>query len=250
MAVILRTHGGLGNQLFQVLYGRLLAEQAGSDLWEIHDARYRHGFARSAELRRAVHPPTSLQRAVSALRLPKLMQRSLGMPERPLGVFGDIYLDGYFQDATAYAGFAPAVLQRHLRQLADELGIRPAHVDRSLVHLRLGDFFASRDDARRHVEQRLATMPADAAVMTNDEALLGEPAIAAMLAARGCELVSTAGFAAEAVLRTMSAYRRFDANDSTMIFWASVLGGGEVALRHAGLRATQELFAAALRPTA
>jgi hypothetical protein len=42
MTAILRTHGGLGNQLFQVLYGRLFAEQFRLDLVEVHDISYNH----------------------------------------------------------------------------------------------------------------------------------------------------------------------------------------------------------------
>ena len=78
--------------------------------------------------------------------------------------------------------------------------------------------------------------------MTNDEGLLADPQIAEMLRSRRCELVSTAGFSAERVLRTMAQYRRFDANDSTMVFWASVLGGGDVGIRHLPLRETHTLL--------
>ena len=43
--VVARTHGGLGNQLFQVLYSRLVAAgRMGSRLLIIHDRNYPHAF--------------------------------------------------------------------------------------------------------------------------------------------------------------------------------------------------------------
>lgn len=242
-AAILRTHGGLGNQLFQVLYGRLFAEKYGLDLKEIHDTRYKHAFPRSTALRRASLSPTSLERLVSALRLPKVLQRARRVSEQPLWLLGTTYLDGYFQDAAAYAPFDGDALERHLRQVGGELGIGPAHVDQCLVHLRVGDFFRTRDEARRHVLQRLSAVRPNSSIMTNDEALLAEAPIAALLDEKHCSLVTTNGFSAEQVLRLMAAYRQLDANDSTLVFWASVLSGGRTTLRNAGLAATRDLFA-------
>jgi hypothetical protein len=246
MAVILRTHGGLGNQLFQVLYGRLVAEARGVPLRELHDTRYRHGFPRSTSLTAPATRAGWAQRGVSALRLPKLLQRAMGRTERPLALLGDAYLDGYFQDAWQYRPFETAALKRHLRAIAVELSINVARVDRCLVHLRLGDFFKTRAEAVAHVVQRLQSVPRDAALMTNDEALLAEPQIAELLRTRGCELLSTSGFSAERVLQLMARHQRFDSNDSTMVFWASLLGGGEAALQHPPLRETHTLLCTAL----
>lgn len=248
MSAILRIHGGLGNQLFQVLYGRLFAEKHAQELCEVHETRYAHVFPRSAALRRPAKAPAPHERCLSALRLPKVLQRLAGRPEGVLWMLGSAYLDGYFQEAHAYAPFKPEAIRRHLQTLRCELSIRPAHIDQCLVHLRVGDFFASRQDAREHIVQRLKNVATNSSIMTNDEALLAEPTIAEMLADKGCRLVSTAGFAAEDVLRSMAAYGRLDANDSTLVFWASVLGGSKATLQYAGLRATQALFSSSLRP--
>lgn len=250
MAAILRTHGGLGNQLFQVLYGRLFAEKFRLDLMEVHDMGYKHAFPRS----KALHPPTEWparhQSLLSSFRLPKVLHRLVQRSEEAIWLFGDAYLDGYFQGAASYAIFDTEAVERHLRSLGSELSIQPAHIDHCLVHLRLGDFFGSRSDARDHAVQRLSTVPPNSSVMSNDEELLAEPVLAAMLATKNCAVVSTAGLPAEDVLRLMAAYRRIDANDSTMVFWASVLGGCQATLHHAGLRATRDLFASILWRTA
>lgn len=250
MTAILRTHGGLGNQLFQVLYGRLFAEKFRLDLTEVHDISYKHAFTRSKALRLPMKSPALHETLLSFLRLPKLLHRLFRRPEQAIWLFGDAYLDGYFQDAASYTIFETEAMERHLHALVSELSIQPAYIDRCLVHLRLGDFFGSRSDARDHAVQRLSTVHPNSSVMSNDEALLAQPALAAMLATKNCTLESTAGLPAEDVLRLMASYRRIDANDSTMVFWASVLGGCQTTLRHAGLRATRELFANLLWRTA
>ena len=244
--VILRTHGGLGNQIFQVLYGRLYAELFMLDLIEVHDSSYKHAFPRSTALRQANKAPALHHIFLSSLRIPKVLHRLTRKPERAIWLFGDAYLDSYFQDAGSYAIFKSEAIDRHLRLLAAELSIRPAHIDQCLVHLRVGDFFKSKNDAREHVVQRLSTVGPHSSIITNDEELLAEPIIAALLKAKNCTLISTAGFPAEEVLRLMASYRQLDANDSTLVFWASVLGGCQTALHHAGLRATREMFAASL----
>lgn len=249
MTVILRTHGGLGNQLFQVLYGRLFAEKFDLDLKEIHDAHYKNAFPRTEALLCPTLQPTPLERWISALRLPKVVQRVRRGLDHPVWLLGTAYLDGYFQDAAAYDIFTVDALRRQLRQLRSELLIGPGHIDQCLVHLRVGDFFKSRKDAAEHVIQRLSTALPNSAIITNDEALLEELPIALLLDQKRCTLVPTAGFSAEKVLRLMAAYRRLDANDSTLVFWASLLGGCQTTLRNARLNATHEFFERTLGQT-
>lgn len=248
MSVILRTHGGLGNQIFQVLYGRLFAEKHAQELREVHDARYAHAFPRCTAMHRPAKGPALHEHCLSALRLPKLLQRLAGRHEGALWMFGSAYLDGYFQEARVYSHFEPEAIRRHLQLLRSELSIEPAYIDQCLVHLRVGDFFASRQDAREHVLKRINNVATNSSIMTNDEVLLAEPLVAELLASKGCRLVSTAGYSAEDVLRSMAAYAQLDANDSTLVFWASVLSGSKVALQHAGLCATRALFSSSERP--
>jgi len=238
---VLRTHGGLGNQLFQILFGRLFAERHGLTLCEVHDLRYRHAFPRSEALVRGGRP-SRWQRVVSAARFPKLLQRYLGQAEVPFKLGRSVYLDGYFQRAECYAQFPNEAIARQLQRLADELNIIPAYLETRLAHLRVGDFFANRDKARAHVIERLQKMSAGASVMTNDESLLREPDVASVMSSRGVKLIGTEAMAAEEVLRTMAQYAGVDANGSTLAFWASVLGGARVAFANAALRETNEML--------
>jgi hypothetical protein len=225
--VVLRTHGGFGNQLFQLLYGRLFAQAQQCELREVHDRRYRHRFNRAAVPAVSLSPSV-WQSAVSAIRIPKVLQRTLGQAEDPWLFFGVWFLDGYFQNEIQYHAFKDNEIRRQLDRLALELAIGPALIDTCLVHLRVGDFFGDLASARHHVINRLSSIPVGAHVMTNDEALLEEPEASALMAGRNVRLVSTTGFSAEEVLRTMARYRHIDANDSTLTVWAHVLAGTQV----------------------
>ena len=242
MSVVLRTHGGLGNQIFQILYGRLFADKFNVDLKVIHDIRYQHAFPLSNNFQLYTQHLTTYQKLISSLRLPKVLQRLTQKSESVIWLFNTAYLDGYFQNNLSYTIFKKEEIARNLRILADQLSIPPADLEQCLVHLRVGDFFKSRSDAREFVTRKLSMVSASSSIMTNDEELLAEPEVVAILEARSCKVVASAGYPAEEVLRMMARYRQIDANDSTMVFWASVLGGCRVELRNAELRATQNLF--------
>jgi hypothetical protein len=98
---VLRTHGGLGNQLFQILFARSFAEQHGFILREVHDQSYDHAFPRSTALKHAGAPST-WQRAISAIRVPKISSHKFGRTEKPWKLRHTAFLDGYFQSVESY----------------------------------------------------------------------------------------------------------------------------------------------------
>lgn len=228
--VVLRTHGGLGNQLFQILYGRLFAEKHSCKMFVVHDMNYRHQFPR-AMVPLAAMPPSGWKAVISAARIPKFLQRGLRGDEKPWRFLGVWFLDGYFQDENQYLNFDDESIQRQLLCLASELRISPAQNDAHLVHLRLGDFFCNQDSAIRHIIDRLSYIPIGSHIITNEESLLNNPEVKELMAKRCACLVTTIGFSAEDLLRTIAGYRQIDANDSTLIFWAHVLSGSQVSFR-------------------
>lgn len=232
---ILRTHGGLGNQLFQVLLGRLLAEHKRIQLREVHDIRYAHAFSRCQELKSG-NNPSQLQSFISAARIPKILQRTIGRIESPWKFGECIYLDGYFQDKSNFIEFSPSAIARHLQDFRDELSISKARDDTRLVHLRVGDFFDNEEAAVAHVLARLEDALPGFHIMTNDEKLLQHFKIREFINAKGAQLVSTQNMSSIAVLRTMARYCHIDANDSTLTFWASVLAGCQVSFKSKSLR--------------
>lgn len=238
--VIVRTHGGLGNQIFQLLYARLYVRRSGAMLFEVHDLRYPHAFGRSVEIARAP-APSVFERAISVLRLPKLVTR-LNLHRDAVTVFGTRYLDGYFQRIADYAGFDDAVLRQELIRLRDELKVSDTPVRARGMHLRLGDFFESDVAVTTHLKERLARLGPDTGIVTNEEARLNTPLAAAAIAANGARVVATGDMTPEQVLRTLASFERIDGNDSTLLFWASVLSGMTCEYRNPELRALRERF--------
>lgn len=238
--VVVRTHGGLGNQLFQLLYARLYARVHGADLSEIHDLRYAHAFGRSGELARAP-APAPLRRMISGLRIPKLATR-IGSARNAVHLVGTIYLDGYFQQVEDYAGFSDAILRDELIRLRNELCVSNAPARERGMHLRLGDFFASDADVVAHLVERLKKLGPDTSIVTNEEDRLAAPEIAAILTANGARVVPTGDMTPEQVLRTLASFRHVDGNDSTLLFWASVLSGMDCEYRNVNLRMLRERF--------
>ncbi|MBB4839787.1 hypothetical protein HNP52_002856 [Sphingomonas kyeonggiensis] len=239
MPVVVRTHGGLGNQLFQLLFARLFAAERGERLYQIHDLNYPHRFTQSDEL--PCEAPAGWVRALSAARLPKIAAR-LGAQQEWIALPGITLLDGYFQSSRDYARFSPQAVANALDDLRRDLAIPGEKLYPFGVHLRLGDFFADRTAAIAHVQARMAAIPRGAALLTNDEALLSSPELAPLLAEREAHVVTTAGMKSEDVLRTFCRFGAIDGNNSTLLFWASVLGDTDARFDDPRLAETQALL--------
>ena len=240
MSVVVRTHGGLGNQLFQILYARLFASARSAPLFETHDIRYKHAFPRSSEL--VVAPrPSAIPATLSALRLPKVFT-SLKMHCNAVSVLGVTCLDGYFQNTADFAEFDSMAIRQHLIEIRDELGIATVPVRDHGVHLRLGDFFKSEAAVSAHLSSRIAHIGNGAGIVTNEEARLATPEVTAVIAAAGAYIVPTSDMSAEAVLRTLASFHRVDGNDSTLLFWASVLSGMDCDFKTPELRELRGRF--------
>jgi hypothetical protein len=173
MSVIVRTHGGLGNQLFQIVFARLSAGTRHTGYAELHDLNYSHGFKRSKELEPAPLHATGVQRCISALRIPKLLLRSRLWRTEQVAMFGSLYLDGYFQRASDFQRFSDAQIASEVRRLRRELRIEPNGCadNRTLYHIRLGDFFDAADAALAHALKRVDELVPNATVITNQEEL-------------------------------------------------------------------------------
>ena len=226
MAVIVRTHGGLGNQLFQVLFARLEAGSRGVPYGELHDLNYAHRFARSSMVPVSGYVCTPLQRALSRLRLPKLLKRTGLFHGERIAIGRDVYLDGYFQEVRDYAPFSDVAVAGEIQRLREELGIdaQPNPDSRILCHVRLGDFFESAESAEEHALARVAELQPGSTILTNQEELFANGRIRALMEEKRCRIHPSMDYAPEDVLRLMASYGIIATNNSTLALWASVLG--------------------------
>jgi hypothetical protein len=233
--VILRTHGGLGNQLFQILYGRLYSESKGMKLREVHDLNYPHKFQRSSFLSKS-EEPSIIKGIISGCRIPKIQNKFMRAKERAF-IFGAThYIDGYYQEAYQYEEYSSELIKKNIYRLIDELKIKKEKNNRTLVHLRVGDFFKNREQAEKHVRERIKSMVEGASLMTNDESLLNSVGIKNSLNEKNIKLIETKNMPPEDVLYIMSMFSKIDANDSTLSIWSSILNKCEVDIKNTRLR--------------
>jgi len=234
--VVVRTHGGLGNQLFQIFYARLCADK--EPLVVIHDDNYPHAFALSAAFG-GYRDPTLIQRSISACRVPKILDRSHLSRDGMFKVGRTSFLDGYFQDARFYAGFEHGRLTKALERLRAEFDIRPDETSgEELHHIRLGDFFRSEDAQTAYLAERLKELPPGAFIITNREDLVSIATQSERFAPMKLKLVPSAQASPEATLRLMSSYQTIVSNDSTLAFWAACLAKRSLVTPSAMLNST------------
>lgn len=221
--VVVRTHGGLGNQIFQILYARLLAH--GREPKLIHDANYPHAFGLSTAF--AGHPqPGSITRLISGVRLPKLLDRARLSSRGTFRVGSTIYADAYFQGTHFYSPFSVNAITREINRIRGELQIHPdVIVGDELHHIRLGDFFNDEQSQRTYLSKRFEELPAGAFIITNREDLVEEAIRSPLLTGQNLSVVPSASASADETLRLMSGYRTIVSNDSTLAFWAACLAG-------------------------
>ena len=221
--VIVRTHGGLGNQIFQILYARLLADGREPEL--VHDANYPHAFGLSTAF--AGYPePGSVARLISRARLPKLLERARLSARGIVTIGGTTFADAYFQGTHFYDAFRPDAIAREVGRIRGELQVRPDVINGDeLHHIRLGDFFNDEQSQRTYLAERLKELPAGAFIITNREDLVGEAIRSPELVKQYLSIVPSASASADETLRLMSGYRTIVSNDSTLAFWAACLAG-------------------------
>ncbi len=232
--IIVRTHGGLGNQIFQIGQALMWQRRGGGSVTRLHDTRYKVVFPASPAFADLDGSPGRWRAAASWLRLPKLLGRA-GFTSEQWRIGATRLLDGYFQSVGDWQRFPRADIAAVIADLRQRLAIVPGTGNAALAHLRLGDFFADEAAQRAHLAERLESIRPGTAIISNRDDLL--TANAAMLAGRGLVHRPTSDLAPEAVLRLMAGFARIDSNDSTLAFWASVLGRAEMQFRHPRLAA-------------
>jgi len=240
--IVVRSHGGLGNQLFQVAQALLWQRRDGGQVARLHDTRYKVVFPASPVFVDLDAPVPLLPRAASWLRLPKLLTRA-GVATNTWRLASTSLLAGYFQAADDWRRFPAADTAAVLADLRRRLGIVPAGGTGLLVHLRLGDFFADEAAERAHLDTRLTGLPEGATLISNRDPLL--TGHAKLLATRGLVHQPTATLSPEAVIALMAGFGRIDSNDSTLAFWAALLGGADLRFRSPILAATFAVLRAA-----
>ena len=224
--IVIRTHGGLGNQIFQVFFA-MVRHQGTIILY--HDDRYSHGF-QLASCFQSYFPEgvNFFESLMCRSRIVKLVEKfSSAVPEVRLG--DRFFLDGYFQKFDFYSQVSGHRLSAGLHQLRDIFGITGEPDRNMLSHIRLADFFKTDGERSEAAKKRLFSLDDNTDfISTNDQLIMNDKACQKIIAAKNLVHIETAGFSSEDTIRLMSNYRVIESNNSTLAFWAAVLSNSEL----------------------
>ena len=228
-SIILRTYGGIGNQLFQFLYGRLLSKKFNIKLKEIHSIKYSHKFPRS-KLLKSFLKPNFIEQLFSNLRIPMLISEYLDKKIFYLKFFNNIYIDNYFQEKLPFLIFTKKEIKEVLNEFILELNLNIKKDHGSLVHLRLNDFFKNKEDALNHVLVRLEKCEERSDLISNDIEALKNEKIASVIKKYNHKIVNTSNMNSDELVEFMSYYNTVDTNNSTIAFWAALLSKSKIKM--------------------
>ena len=232
--IVVRTHGGLGNQIFQVFYALVRHNE---NLNLIHDSRYPHGFRLASYFKSyTTGPITILEMLICRLRIVKIIEKvSSQIPEIKLG--DTFIVDGYFQKFASYQEFTSDQLSCGLNRLRDILQVNGQPEKNMVCHIRLADFYNTDTERTEAARKRLLDLSDQTDFISNDDALIfNDEECQCIIRDKNLNHVDTNGFSAEQIFQLMSQYKAIESNNSTLAFWAAVLNNSELIVDDENLK--------------
>ena len=222
-SIIVTTHGGVGNQLFQLFFGLYLGSINNVAIKIHHISLYKHGFKLSSELNK-FHKTNILETFISNLRIPKISNRFFGGDEYIL-IQNKLYLDGYFQNADIYSYKNQQNILtciNHIRDLYNANSIEKKK--KKLLHLRVPDYINKQSDIYNFFRSSLDETKdkiEEFDLITNRENELNKYIKDNKYYNVG--IMSTANMNNYDLLRFMGSYQSIHGTTSTLAFWAAII---------------------------
>ena len=224
MFLVLRSYGGLGNQIFQYFFCLNLQEKIKfKKVYSIHSTNYSHQFIHNESLKIYPKPP-KLIKIISDLRLPMILSR-LGIYKKGYIKIGDyVFLDSYFQEKKLYSSFSKNNIKKSLENIRSILGISQRDAEfENVYHLRLKDFFKNENDELNYLKSSLDIMIPGSFIITNRQDLFSSEDVIQKMEMKKLSLIDTEGFDAKEVIGKFSMYSNITTNNSTLALWAAIL---------------------------
>lgn len=224
MFLVLRSYGGLGNQIFQYFFCLNIQEKIKfKKIYSIHSTNYSHQFIHNESLK--IYPkPSKLIKIISDLRLPIILSR-LGLSKKGYIKLGNyIFLDSYFQEKELYSCFSKNNIKKSLENIRSILGISQRDAEfENVYHLRLKDFFKNEHDELHYLKLSLDKMVPDSHIITNRQDLFSSEDVMQKMETKKLSLIDTEGFDAREVIEKFCIYSNITTNNSTLALWAAIL---------------------------
>jgi hypothetical protein len=222
--ILVKTHGGLGNQLFQMFFALALSDKVqDKGITVFHHSRYKHRFELSPIFELYRTESSDIYSIISSMRMPKLLTK-MGLISSGYLHLGTLYvLDDYFQNLEQYTCFTPKNLRSSMKAIKSLFSHEPCSKKDSLYHMRLKDFFRSEREEGDYLLERIKNIRDGSDIITNNDELFERLVDSAQLDQRNIHLIKTSDAKAEDILRLMTNYRTINSNGSTLAVWAALL---------------------------
>jgi hypothetical protein len=233
MKIIIRSHGGLGNQIFQIFYAIMVRNRLpDSEIIIYHDNRYDHRFELSSIFAdRFQIKSISDASFIVRFRLVKFLEK-LKINSGILISKNIVYLDGYFNNCSALKNFETFEVSLALKELRNIIGTSKKEKEVVLYHLRLGDFFSSEKEKKDFLLTKISSIKVHSHVVTNEESFVEDPLLKKIIISKNLKLISTKNMTDHKVLDIMGEYNLINTNGSTLAFWAAVLNKKKLEINH------------------
>lgn len=235
--IFLNTHGGLGNQLFQIFYALNIKQKLGASAVYIHHSKdfYTHRFSLEIEpILVGFERPIGLVKKIMQCRLPKILEK-VGVNSGVIKLRNNIFLDGYFQEPDLYMIFEKEILNNSLAIIRQALDVDKLKHKKSLLHIRLGDFFSDENAKLEMAASLLEAAEIGQHVITNEEHLICQEWAKSLFLDKSLSLIETENTTGRELLKIFSDYEHITSNNSTLAFWAVLLSGGKLNINHPDL---------------
>ena len=227
MKVLFRSCGGLGNQIFQTFFTRLIAEKYGCKyISHYHEPNYdRIAFWEYP----SAHPfcqPTLFEKLFIKLRLPKILFRAGLIKKEHVRLGNYIIVDGYFQNRRDYVIFPEEMIKGQIQKIRQEIkndASDPGLSDKTIYHIRLGDFFKTEEAQIEFVAGIASKLISNSYIISNrDDLFLRDLDFLKICESRNIKFVETSQMDGLSLIKYLSQFKRLVTNGSSLSF-ASVI---------------------------
>jgi hypothetical protein len=238
--IVLRTHGGLGNQLFQYFYARVISIEQKIPVIEIvHEQNYKHRFELASEFDQ--FRIDNEKYLLSRLRIAKIFEK-LKINAGIMTFNGTMYLDGYFQNDRLYMSTSKEVVDLVIVEIKSLFKIALEKNENTINHMRLGDFFLNEYEESQHLLSRINNLLFGSHLISNRDDLIKRKIILTRLKFRNIKHIETSSYSASEILRLLSTYSCIISNGSTLAFWSAVLSNSRLEIGAESLNSLYKIF--------
>ena len=236
--ILLRTTGGMGNQLFQYFFALCLKEKVNAKKIVLsHSARYQHKFKLLEDFKYLL-PKRNFWELIFRLRIPMILKRLNFIDKGVLKIGKFYWVDDYFQNKTDFKDFSSLEISNSIKKIRKIIiNNKNLHtINKTINHFRLKDFFNDKIKEKEYVIKRIQNLENNSTIISNNDDVFFELEIKNVLKRKNINFIESKYFDVKDVFWEMMKYEKIISNGSTIAFWAGIIGGRELKIELINLK--------------